>query len=276
MTTIRTQGLEFEIIGPARFTEVFDVALADLVAAPEEPVRDPIVIEVLRSGARSWRLIVSGSVTLDGGSMAMVVAEVLVAINAEVARWGGTHGVALHAGAFMANGSAIAVCGSSGAGKSTLVAASVLAGFSFVADEVCNVDVDRLTVAPYRRPIGLRSAGAAALGIEVPEGGRHHPYTQTYPWPVGGDVGLGAPVPLGIIAVVQRDEKWREVEIDRLEPANALTKLVTLTLGASGRESETFRRLEALVRSIEVYDVCFADSHDAVRSLTELANRVAG
>ena len=75
----------------------------------------------------------------------------------------------LHASAIESASGVIAFVGRSGAGKSTLAAASVAAGYRYVADEITAVDPRTLDVLPFARPIGIRRGGAAALGIDYPK-----------------------------------------------------------------------------------------------------------
>ncbi len=75
----------------------------------------------------------------------------------------------LHGGAVDIAGRAIVVVGHSGAGKSTLTAALTRAGHAYLADEVVAID-DDLVVDAFHRPLGLRSGGLTALGLDIPAG----------------------------------------------------------------------------------------------------------
>ncbi len=114
------------------------------------------------------------------------------------------------------------------------------AGFGYVADEVCAIDLATMTARPYPRPIGLRPAGAAALGIEVEPG---------TPWrpPV-----LHGPEPVAFGAVVLVERRPGPPKLTVLSPADALHQIADHSLGDAGVERTSFRRLETLVRSVQV------------------------
>lgn len=104
----------------------------------------------------------SSEVRLHTGSK---ISTALTRINAELITrmpYFGVHGAVLGC----AEGT-IAIPGSSGAGKSTATASALLAGLSYLSDEVIAVDwnFDDGGVVPYPRPLALSAWTRAALGI---------------------------------------------------------------------------------------------------------------
>ena len=211
----------------------------------------------------------------DGGHMGPTaaadgLAESIIEINSAAAASVAGSSAVLHAGAFEVHGRAVAVTGMSGAGKSTLVAAAVLRGHGFLADEVCSIEPNTYDVRPYYRPIGLRTHGAAAIGVPVPTHALD-PYTVVYPWQVSSRGRLAGPTPLRLVALANR--RPGQVEIETVRPAEALGRLTELTLGTDGVERAMFQRLDQLVRAIDVVTVSYEDSFAAVDALAE---RVCG
>ena len=148
----------------------------------------------------------------------------------------------LHAGSVTVHGLGVVFVGQSGAGKSTLTAAMVLAGHGYIADEVAAIASDT-TIRAFHRPIGLRSAGATALGLCVPPG----PFELTYPLRVGDRAPLAAGVPLSRIFIIHRKRAASSVEVAALtpiEPAQALVRLTNCALarGAGPRYISTPRQ----------------------------------
>jgi energy-coupling factor transporter ATP-binding protein EcfA2 len=165
--------------------------------------------------------------------------------------------VALHASCVDVGGTAVAMAGASGAGKSTLAAAMALSGHGFLADEVTAISTDG-DVRPFHRPIGLRPDGAAALGVAIPDG----PYEYTFPLRMGGRAPLSNGAPLGAVVLVRRGDGPEGTQ--RLDSAQGLFRLANMTLGTAGHERAVFRRLEALVHAVPIYELSYQDVNDGV------------
>lgn len=76
----------------------------------------------------------------------------------------------LHAAVIGGPAGVVALCGSSGSGKSTLCAAAARRGWWHLSDDLALVDIERVTVAPYARPLMLRPGGRDALAVTGPIG----------------------------------------------------------------------------------------------------------
>ena len=214
-----------------------------------------------------WHVTLGESGHVSPTDVASGLAESIIEVNSCAARSVAVEAAVLHAGAFEVSRSAIAVTGVSGAGKSTLVAAAVLRGHGFLADEVCAIDPATHRVRPYHRPIGLRAHGAAAIGVPIPAHALD-PYTTVYPWQVSRRGRLAGAAPLRLVALARR--RPGPVEIEPVHPAEALVRLTALTLGTDGVERSMFRRLDQLVREIHVVTVSYEDSCAAVDALAEM------
>lgn len=248
----------FDLDAPDREAELFASMFADL--ATDEPAA--VTLELVKERRHRWRVRFADSVRVAGTTLGGAIAESLIAINELAGRT--VEGVAvLHAGASVVGGGAVAFAGVSGAGKSTLTAATVKGGHPFLCDEVCAVAdaAAGFAVRPYHRPIGLRPGGAAAIGVEIPQL-RGEPFTDVYPWRVSAHGRLGAAEPLRLLALV--DRRPGPVEVEEVRPAEALVRLAGLTIGAEGRETEMFHRLDELVRAVPVVRLAFEDVWAAV------------
>jgi hypothetical protein len=62
----------------------------------------------------------------------------------------------MHAGVVAWREKAVLLCGEANRGKTTLTLGLVRAGWKFLSDEIAFIDVDRCTVAPFPRAIGMR------------------------------------------------------------------------------------------------------------------------
>lgn len=246
-------------------------SLPELLAAGRSAPRtgDPeIVWEPLPDGR--WMVSLGEGGSIARTDTATALAETISEINRLAARSVTDDHAVLHAGSFAVDAWAVAVTGPSGAGKSTLVAAATLAGHRYLGDEVCAVDPSNLHVLPFPRPIGLRTGGAAAIGVDIPDD-PHDPYREVYPWqPAAGDP--GPPSPLALIAFVER--RPGPVEIESIRPSHALAKLTELSLAADGIEREAFRRLDRLVRAVPMVTIAHDDSTSAVDALASHVRRL--
>lgn len=255
---LRVLDTSVRVVAPEPIVALFTELFADVIgpAAHDEPT------EIVWSAEGAlWKVSVTGgsAVTDVAGGLADSIVSINRCAAASVAA---THTV-LHAGAFKVNGHAIAVTGVSGAGKSTLTAAALLGGHGYLADEVTAIGPNRM-VRPYYRPIGLRALGAASIGVEIPQ----HPldaFSEVYPLRASEHGRLADPAALRLVAFVQR--RPGPVEIATVSASDALVRLTSLSLGTDGLERSMFRRLDRLVREVEVVTVSFDDSLAAVDAL---------
>ena len=265
---IRALDADLRIEAPPRTCAWLHDLLYDLVV--DTPHSDPLTIPAITwrsQGCDQWTIDLAGAGHVARIETAGALAETLVEIN----RWAAESVVAdravLHAGTFTVGDVAVAVVGASGAGKSTTVAAAVLRGHGYLSDEVGSIDMAAWHVQPYHRPIGLRAAGAQAIGVEVPPPVDR--YGFVYPWRPTGSTGpsgkLAGSAPLGMVVFLQR--RPGPVEVCAVRPAEALVRLSGVSLAAAGRERVLFRRFEKLARVIKVIEVRYDDVFGAVDAM---------
>ncbi len=266
---IRALDARLRIVAPPPIGPVLADAFTDLVAKESDP-SDAVVEIVWRAdGEGRWQVSFGpgGSASADAAGG---LAESIVEINQLAARSVSVERIALHASTFEVDGRAVAVTGKSGSGKSTLVVAAVLRGHGYLADEVCAIDPVNWVVRPYHRPIGLRQQGADALGLSCP-GGPSDLFADVYPWRAGEHGRLADRAPLRLLAFIER--RPGPVVVEPLAPADALVALTTASLGEASDQRTLFRRLDRLVRNVELVTIGFDDSFAAVDALVEAVCR---
>jgi hypothetical protein len=192
----------------------------------------------------------------------------LEAINLEAAQAAVGY-VPLHAASVEQGGAVVALAGRSGAGKSTLVAAAVIGGWGYVADEITAVRPDDLSVRPFHRPIGLRRGGAAALGVDYPHSvdGR---YDQVYPWEVGEQFTRSPGGTLVGIALVEWGDHHGPVLTD-IAPARALAELSQHTVIPDEQLAPAFSGLESIVRRVPIVRMQYRSAAEGLRLLDDAA-----
>lgn len=265
MSSVLLQALDarVRVTAPEPLHALFADLFADL-AVPDDrsDARDIVWSDADRE---LWHVSLSGGSAIDDAADGL--AESIVSINRLAASSVAATHTVLHAGAFEVNGSAVAVTGASGAGKSTLVAAALLRGHGYLADEVCAVDPANYVVRPYHRPLGLRAHGAASIGVGIPAN-LLDAFGQVYPLRASHNGRLAGATKLRLLAFLHR--RTGPVEITTVRPADALAQLTSLSLGTDGVERSMFRRLDSLVRDIHIVTVGYADSFAAVDALAEM------
>ena len=260
---LRALRATIRVAGPEEALELLRRSLPELLIDVGAEMSDPdgptIVWE--RSDSGGWSIEFGEGGSIAGAHTSLALAETITEVN-RLAAGSVAHDHAInHAGTFRVGGRTVAVAGESGAGKSTLVAAAALRGLSYVGDEVCAIDPSSRDVVPFRRPIGLRAGGAAALGLTIPE---HplDPYREVYPWQPPSPVLDDGPAPLGLIALVER--RAGPVELVPVRAAEALVRLTELTLAANRIERQAFRRLDDIVRQVPMVRIFHDDPFGAV------------
>lgn len=253
----------FEVSASPAAADVVAAALSPLAAAPGSGSVERI--ELVDGGDGFCSLRVDGVITGSGESSARVLAMLLEHVNRRAAA-SATDVVPVHAAAVSpGDGDALLLAGRSGSGKSTLAAASILAGWRFIAEEVAPVDAAGC-VRAFPRPIGLRPGGARAIGIEYPDDAW---YSEVYPWVPPSDLRRSEGRVVGIVLV----DRSVDAHPRPIEPAPALAALVEHMVVPDDRELvAAFRRLEQLVRRVPVVTLGQDDPDVAVAALRDLAD----
>ncbi len=252
----------FSIVGDDDVAGLFEAALADL--RTDRRATERITVKRHRNGEWSARRSRSDQVR---GQPDVVVARTLQYVN-RFASSSARDGIALHAAAVSTPLGVIALAGVSGAGKSTLAAAAVLDGYGFVADEVTAIDSETLTVTPFRRPLGLREGGAAAVGVDIPVNpdGR---FDEVYPWrpAVGVENGRDHPTRLiGVFEVERCEDDPGPQGGEPLSGGAALSALARLSYLAAD-PVVAFRHAENIARRVPFVPLRFSDTADGLERL---------
>ena len=178
--------------------------------------------------------------------------------------------IPLHAASVQIGETIVAFSGASGSGKSTLCAAAVLGGHRFVADEITAVAPDPPTVRPYHRPIGLRSGGSDALGVDFPDDRRNIPGAVN-PWPVD-DRHHSTGGPLSGIFLVRFEPG--PTSITPVEPPQGLVELSQhIVVEDDELIAAVFRRLDALVRRVPVFRIVYGEPREGIAHVVEEVGR---
>ncbi len=221
--------------------------------------------------------------TLIEGSL---VSHVLMAINQRVAAAVRSSGsIPLHASSVAGTRGALVLAGASQSGKTTLAAALAVTGqqVEFLADEVSAIDPTELTIAAYGKPAALRMPGRALLAPHVErlrrEGSRFETDERFVPPSELGARPTTTPARVAAIVFPRFDANTAGsgIELTSVGPADALTRLIHLTLGSEPVDLATFRSLEHLVRTVDAVEVRYADAISAAEQLLAvLEGRSAG
>lgn len=260
----RALGQVVEIRAPRSLASLLADVLGDLNTSEDADRR----VEIRRDLLGRWSRRIDGVTVPIEGCPAAGFYEAIGALDDLAAAQAASSVAVLHASCIDVGGTAIAFAGLSGAGKSTLAAALATAGHGFISDEVTAVDGDG-HVAAYHRPVGLRSGGAAAIGIDIPAG----PYDYTYPIRMSDHAQLSPGSRLGAVVFLSREDVAADTH--PVDEAVALFRLANMTLGATGRERVMFRRLEHLVRTTPMFELRSQHVDDAISAVERLAERLA-
>ena len=172
-------------------------------------------------------------------------------------------------GAAIARGAKVLVLtGQSGAGKSTLAAAAALAGWGYVADEVAAVNPASSAVSAYHRPIGLRRAGANALGVPFPA--RITVPGDSIDWPVPTERhAAGGTLQMLVITRWDHDPGATDA-LSTVEPAQAMVELLQHLVVDDADVEACFDGIEQLVRRVPVVRLTYTTPPAGVTALDGL------
>jgi hypothetical protein len=162
--------------------------------------------------------------------------------------------VPFHGSAIARDGRGIVLAGPSGTGKSTLAAVAVQFGWSYLADEVAATSPDDLHIRPYHRPIGIRRAGAEALGIELPDLGSVP--GDAAPFHVPADARSHTATLVAIVLV--RWDRDAVPAVEPVEPAQAMVELMQHLVADDGLD-QCFAGVDTLVRRVPTVRVHYVD-----------------
>jgi len=288
-------GFTFDISSPVDdLIAAVDDVLVDMRRVADDPpsIVHHIEIDPAVGGPDTriaYRLRVDGESVHESLMEGSVLSHVLMEVNrrATASVWA-NGSIALHASVVAGPGGAVVVAGASHSGKTTLATALALAGegrFAFVADEVCALDPVDLTVTPYGKPAALRTPGSDLLAPRIDRlrrpGSRFERDERFVP---PRDLGRAPSGPCPVRAVVFPRFLWSADTIegtsppqptgppalDPSSPADALARLMRLTLGTQPLAAQTFRGLERLVRNVGAHDLRYRDALAAADRLEHL------
>ncbi|MEM9514917.1 MAG: hypothetical protein AAGA42_08665 [Actinomycetota bacterium] len=276
----------------------FNELLVDMRA--DEPPRDPdsdsatdvIHIDELATdddGQRWYRVTGPQRVHYERLWEGSMISHTLIAVNHAAAMRCQEHGaVPIHGGAAALDGRAVVLPGHSESGKTTLsTALGTRPGWAYVADEVCRLSPDHLTIAPYGKPVALRRRSVALLADVIDRLGRDGSRLEqderfVPPSELRGSASAppSAEQPVALI-VFPRVDTEQASKIEPVSPARALELLTQNTLGGTPstrtltrweqqRRVAAFAALDRLVRQAPAYELAMSDL-DAACHLVEEA-----
>jgi hypothetical protein len=184
--------------------------------------------------------------------------------------------VPLHAGTVAGALGAIVLPGASHSGKTTITTALAAAGNRFVADEVSRLDPERLTIAPYGKPVALRSASVELLAPTIARlrrPGSRFEIDERFvpPSELGSRTTVGvATEPVEVSAIVfPRYDANGPHHFAPLSQAETLERLVQCTLGTISTPVgvDVFRSLERLARAVPGHQLVYTELRAALDDL---------
>lgn len=183
--------------------------------------------------------------------------------------------VVLHAAVVAGEMGAVALCADSQGGKSTLAAAAARRGWRHLSDDMCLVDVERVTAMPYARPLMLRAGGRGHLGdvaAPPPEHCSFFPDEWFFPASeLGAAVGEDA-VPLVAVCFLA----WQpHASLERMSQAQVLHDLVRHSATVARQGEVGFRRLEQIARGVPGFRVGLGAATDVLDLLADLVRPTA-
>jgi hypothetical protein len=280
-STFDAHGVTFTISSPdPDVVAVFDDLLVDFVPAgtPPDPPSIRFTVEATlpdRTDPTWYRVTAGDEVVYTSLLEGSLVSHLLMDVNARAAaacRAAGT--VPVHAGTVAGALGAIVLPGASHSGKTTITTALAATGHRFVADEVSRLDPDHLTIAPYGKPVALRSASVELLAPTIARlrrPGSRFEIDERFVPPV--ELGGGADRPVEVSAIVfPRYDALGPHRFAPLGPAETLERLMQCTLGEASTPvgADVFRILERLARAVPGHELRYTELHAALEALAPL------
>jgi hypothetical protein len=283
--TFDAHGVTFTISSPdGDVVAAFDDLLVDFGPAPSDipaSIRYEVEATTAEGTDNTWYRVTADDVVVYSSLIeGSLVSHLLMDVNARAAaacRDDAT--VPLHAGTVAGAFGAIVLPGASHSGKTTITTALAAAGHRFVADEVSRLDPERLTIAPYGKPVALRSASVELLAPTIARlrrpGSRFEIDERFVPpselaTPTTGGV-AAEPVEVSAIVFPRYDANGPH-RFAPLGPAETLERLMQCTLGDASTPvgADVFRILEQLVRAVPGHELVYTELHAALDELSPL------
>lgn len=233
------------------------------------------VLHLVEVGGR-WVAYQDGSRAVAADSVPALARWLVWQLNAMALAAPSPH-VHVHAAVASLNGRAVILPGRSGAGKSTLVTALVLAGWTYLTDEVAVLDSDRLVVHPYPRALALEPGSWPLVREALDRWPPDVPALVT-------DLRLVLPGPLGSapaaaaepVAVVFPEVVPGSIaRLEGLGRADAFERLLDLTFNLRGLGPPGFDRLADLVRCVTCHRLVIDGVQGADGLLAPLVSTLA-
>ncbi len=252
----------------ARVAEVYRDLRADGDDS-DEPTSRYELVPGNQEGMR--RLLCDGEPVVGDVSPSQVLGYLIWHVNAQATtrRQMPDH-VLLHAAAATRSGRAVVLAAPMESGKTTTVSGLVRAGWGYLTDEAAAVRLDDLHVEPWHKSLAVDDGSWAVL----PELAEHDAGGMPSQWqvPVSRIPGaqLADRTPIGWV-VLPRYVEGASTSLEAVSPATALVELAASTFQFRDAPVRHLDALADLVRAVGCYRLTIGSLHDAVETLTRLA-----
>jgi hypothetical protein len=176
----------------------------------------------------------------------------------------------MHAAVLGSSRGAIALLATSGGGKSTTSLAAIRAGLQCYSDELAPIDVDKLSVWPYRRALALKTPPRQARFRD-----KQRVYRIDGQWFLPLDPGSialkGRPVPLRALVTLEQVENSHS-RISEPSTAVALAKIYSNCLNPLSHPNGGLRAVRRLITKLPCYHISSTRPGETVALLQRLLN----
>lgn len=182
-------------------------------------------------------------------------------------------GLAVHAAALVDRGSAVLLGGGSGAGKSTTSVELLARGWTFLTDEVVELDPATGAIRGLPRPIGVEGpARGWRPQLRPPWLVDDEPQLHRWPVPPGAIGQVGERGELGLVAHLEFDGS-AAATAEPIEPMQALGRLCALTFNRDRLTGEVLGLLGDLLERVPSVVVHHAGAKLAADAIVDRWNR---
>ncbi|MGI9606337.1 MAG: hypothetical protein ACR2P0_09395 [Acidimicrobiales bacterium] len=183
-------------------------------------------------------------------------------------------GVVLHAASARVNGMGVVFPGDSGAGKSTIVAQLIARGHGYLTDEAVVIDLRDLVAEPFPKSLRIEPGAQRLLSHLEP----HDSELRDASWDVDPrsiePASIAGRASIERIVFPQYRKGVRRAVLRRVQPVDALLRLLRATFDFRASGQEGFGALARLAESVPAYELLHS-GHGQLEAVETLASPAA-